>query len=184
VFILQKGIDSLGWGEIYKGAYMPKGIVTAYDRRTAQGTILNESGQYVFVDINAISFIPAYLGRYDLVEFDEIVEPTRLKASNVRKIEVPSFTDPSKNAHAIRSLAFSDGKFYKGTVKWFNNQKGFGYIGFGENDVFVYHTELDNANPNLEDEEVVSFSYEISVKGLKATKVLRDGGAAADAVQP
>ena len=38
----------------------------------------------------------------------------------------------------------------KGTVKWFNNQKGYGFISDESgNDVFVYHSRLNMKDSSL-----------------------------------
>jgi cold shock protein len=65
-----------------------------------------------------------------------------------------------------------------GKVKWFNDQKGFGFIvGDGDtSDVFVHHTVIEGTGfRTLEDGEAVEFEAEASAKGLKATKVRRVG---------
>lgn len=60
-----------------------------------------------------------------------------------------------------------------GKVKWFNDQKGFGFIS-AENgkDVFVHHTVIEGTGfKTLEDGETVEYEYEDGPKGMKATKV-------------
>jgi len=62
-----------------------------------------------------------------------------------------------------------------GKVKWFNDQKGFGFI-FHENgkDVFVHHSVIEGDGfKTLQDGEEVDFECEDSPKGLKATRVKR-----------
>lgn len=63
-----------------------------------------------------------------------------------------------------------------GKVKWFNVQKGFGFI-VSENegkDVFVYHSVIEGDGfKTLEENETVEYESEESPKGLKATKVRR-----------
>ncbi len=61
-----------------------------------------------------------------------------------------------------------------GTVKWFNNEKGFGFLtqdGGGE-DVFVHHTNIDMTGfKSLAEGQKVSFEITKGEKGLQATNV-------------
>jgi CspA family cold shock protein len=62
-----------------------------------------------------------------------------------------------------------------GTVKWFNESKGFGFITSEDNtDVFVHHTSIQgNGFKTLNEGEAVSFDTETGPKGLKAINVVR-----------
>jgi CspA family cold shock protein len=62
-----------------------------------------------------------------------------------------------------------------GKVKWFNDQKGFGFIASEDNrDVFVHHTVIEgDGYKTLEDGETVEYEAESSAKGLKALRVVR-----------
>ena len=66
-----------------------------------------------------------------------------------------------------------------GTVKWFNDQKGFGFISTenGE-DVFVHHSVIQGDGfKTLQENESVEYDFEDGPKGMKATKVRRLMGA-------
>ncbi|MBE6065749.1 cold-shock protein [Clostridium cochlearium] len=63
-----------------------------------------------------------------------------------------------------------------GTVKWFNSEKGFGFIEVeGEDDVFVHFTAIQSDSPrrNLEEGEKVQFEVEQGPKGLQASNVVK-----------
>ena len=64
----------------------------------------------------------------------------------------------------------------KGTVKWFNSKKGFGFITqeSGE-DVFVHHSEIQGSGfKNLTEGQSVSFEVKQGQKGLQATNVVAE----------
>ncbi|SEV92864.1 cold-shock protein [[Clostridium] fimetarium] len=62
----------------------------------------------------------------------------------------------------------------KGTVKWFNSQKGFGFITNEANgeDVFVHFSGIANDGfKSLEDGQNVTFELTQGAKGLQAVNV-------------
>ncbi len=65
-----------------------------------------------------------------------------------------------------------------GTVKWFNDQKGYGFIkqeGVTE-DIFVHHTAIKMEGfRTLAPGEVVEFEVKQDQNGLKAVNVVRTG---------
>ena len=62
---------------------------------------------------------------------------------------------------------------YKGTVKWFNNQKGYGFISDEEgNDVFVHYTGLNMEGfKSLDEGAKVEYEVVNGAKGPQATNV-------------
>ena len=65
------------------------------------------------------------------------------------------------------------GGFMKGTVKWFNNQKGYGFISTSEGtDVFVHYSGLVMEGfKTLSDGQEVEFNIVNGEKGPQATDV-------------
>ncbi len=64
----------------------------------------------------------------------------------------------------------------KGTVKWFNDQKGYGFIlpEGGGKDVFVHYSAIDMKGfKTLAEGEAVTFEVEDGPKGKQAAKVRR-----------
>lgn len=64
----------------------------------------------------------------------------------------------------------------KGTVKWFNDKKGFGFLvdpDSGE-DVFVHFSVIEGEGyRSLQEGDEVDFDQEESQKGSRATRVVR-----------
>ena len=62
----------------------------------------------------------------------------------------------------------------KGTVKWFNSQKGFGFITNEENgeDIFVHFSGIaSNGFKSLEDGQSITFDITNGNRGLQAVNV-------------
>ena len=61
----------------------------------------------------------------------------------------------------------------KGTVKWFNNSKGYGFISLESGgDVFVHHSEIQGAGfKTLNEGQAVEFEVKQGPKGQQAVNV-------------
>lgn len=74
------------------------------------------------------------------------------------------------NDHEVKELLCMQGK-----VKWFNAEKGFGFIDRGEGkDVFVHYSQIiQDGYKSLNEGEVVEFELYQSDRGLQAKHVVR-----------
>jgi CspA family cold shock protein len=61
-----------------------------------------------------------------------------------------------------------------GTVKWFNNSKGFGFIETDNEDVFVHYSSIrGDGFKSLEENDEVEFNVTMGEKGPQAQDVIR-----------
>jgi len=76
-------------------------------------------------------------------------------------------------AHLAASAARREGTDMRGTVKWFSDEKGFGFISQdGGEDLFVHHTGiLGTGFKSLSENQIVEFEVNQGPKGLQATNV-------------
>jgi cold shock protein len=75
------------------------------------------------------------------------------------------------NASIVKRI---EKKMSEGTVKWFNSDKGFGFItpDGGTKDVFVHHSEIQtNGYRSLDDNQRVKFDITQGPKGPQAVGV-------------
>lgn len=63
----------------------------------------------------------------------------------------------------------------RGTVKWFNNEKGYGFIKKPEyEDIFVHYSAIEEKGyRSLEEGQEVEFELIQTGKGFQATKVIK-----------
>ena len=63
----------------------------------------------------------------------------------------------------------------KGTVKWFSNQKGYGFISSESgSDVFVHHSAIQgDGYKSLDEGQQVEFEVQQGPKGEQATNVMK-----------
>ena len=67
---------------------------------------------------------------------------------------------------------------YTGVVRWFNNSKGFGFLGRADGpDVFVHYSSIQHEGyKTLLKDEAISFDVIQGKKGLQADRVQRLAG--------
>jgi CspA family cold shock protein len=80
--------------------------------------------------------------------------------------------DSSQNEKSTRSPKVAQ---YKGTVKWFNNAKGYGFLGRdGGADVFVHYSSIQlEGYKTLKEGDEVEFDIIQGTKGPQADQVAR-----------
>ncbi len=63
----------------------------------------------------------------------------------------------------------------QGTVKWFNNEKGYGFISRNSgSDVFVHHTAIEGSGfKSLNEGDSIEFEVAQGPKGLQAQNVVK-----------
>ncbi len=63
----------------------------------------------------------------------------------------------------------------RGLVKWFNDQKGYGFItAEGQSDVFVHFSAIEgNGFRTLREGEQVEFEIKASERGAEASRVIK-----------
>jgi cold shock protein len=88
--------------------------------------------------------------------------------------EVQAIAVVASSIHGVRSTRAVEEYMATGTVKWFNDDKGFGFItpDEGGKDLFVHHTGIaGDGFKSLTEGSKVSFDAESGDKGPKAVNV-------------
>src|ERR1700742_3611997 len=94
-----------------------------------------------------------------------------LDATSVQR---PQSLPPSRILRVRKHLSHGGTDMATGTVKWFNDDKGFGFITPDESgkDLFVHHTGINaNGFKTLAEGAKVSYDAEAGDKGPKAVNV-------------
>ena len=80
-----------------------------------------------------------------------------------------------RRPHGLSALRRNENVKLKGTVKWFNNAKGFGFIGRDDGpDVFVHYSALiAEGYKSLQEGDNVEFEIVDGQKGPQAANVVK-----------
>lgn len=110
-----------------------------------------------------------HLKKHDTLYGSEITciaDPFRLGVSNPWQVQHMGLRAHSFSGKEVKIMA-------KGTVKWFNDQKGFGFISQDDGpDVFVHFSAIEgNGFKSLEEGQTVEFEVVEGPKGPQASNV-------------
>ena len=83
---------------------------------------------------------------------------------------------PVEGAPAAEAEALEENSWIKGAVKWFNNDKGYGFISTAADaDVFVHWRDISSWDRSLAQGDEVEFMVTKTAKGYQAINVMKPG---------
>lgn len=106
----------------------------------------------------------------------------RLKEQLHGRVLDPDAPRPAKQAveapvaAATNGVALAENTWIKGVVKWFNNDKGYGFISTESHvDVFVHWRDISSWDRSLTQGDEVEFMVTRTAKGFQAINVMKAG---------
>lgn len=106
----------------------------------------------------------------------------RLKEQLHGRVLDPDAPRPAKQtveapvAAAANGIALAENTWIKGVVKWFNNDKGYGFISTESHvDVFVHWRDISSWDRSLTQGDEVEFMVTRTAKGFQAINVMKAG---------
>jgi len=89
----------------------------------------------------------------------------------------PRSGSPSAGVSESKPDALAENTWIRGAVKWFNNDKGYGFISTdSEVDVFVHWRDISSWDRSLVQGDEVEFMVTRTAKGFQAINVMKAGG--------
>lgn len=88
----------------------------------------------------------------------------------------PSKAPETENTPVAAGESLLENNWIKGKVKWFNNDKGYGFISTDSNtDVFVHWRDISSWDRSLAPGDEVEFMVTKTAKGFQAINVMKSG---------
>ena len=109
--------------------------------------------------------VEAVHGKEDL---KQLLRDRVLEFESGNRASAPASVAP-ENADTL-----SENSWIKGVVKWFNNDKGYGFISTeGDVDVFVHWRDISSWDRSISQDEEVEFMITKTAKGFQAVNVMK-----------
>ena len=110
-------------------------------------------------------FVQGTEGKEDLKQLlrDRVLDVESGNNENLRAATTPE-----------NDQVLSENSWFKGVVKWFNNDKGYGFISTeGDVDVFVHWRDISSWDRSISQDEKVEFMVTKTAKGFQAVNVMK-----------